>query len=918
MVGFVYNKSQSADDLAKQASSIFNQPPPENTDDAESSLRDIKEFSKQLEISKNSISGDSYTEYKRKVDETQQDTQNTAIQIAQARQAVNAAGSDQTADQDQSLPAVNLSAEERDRFNQNQTIARDGDILAVSVSGSNTETSPEYDPDRGFGFNEEGVFRVDVSGGTLITEPDDGERSEYGIRIEGSGTRGTNKLGQYKTSTYGLSLHFMTIPEYNAFVASRTPYSPKNHRVIIASGGRRNDSLVRNKNFQQDMYITDLKMLTVIGVGKETRGTNAVNIEFTIVEPYSASLLERLVKTARENNIQGWIEMPLILQIDFFGHDEDGNYAPTPLPGLSKFICIKLTNLQLEITSKGAEYKCLAIPLTHSVLSKNSITVPVNFELTAKTVGEFFSATGNEIGIDLNVYENTNQSANSETRDEAKKSDKNAKPKSYSALSLADALNEYQKALVKGRPGKKYQETADEFIFVITDKKIADAQIFVSENHNLTQAPMQNDKIKSSNIQLNKGVISINAGTNLLDVINYIVSASSLFRDQTSINKSATTAGNENIAKNQPLLVHKIIPKIEFTDEWDSIRKQYKKKIYYYIKAYTYHNTKYPNANKSLPVKVDRVYEYIYTGMNQEIFDLKIEFNTLFFQALTSFETKTSEDNLDVKEEIDSGFDPYTGAGEFGSERPLAPTAKTNTSDQSFMPLKTVPVNNAKASGQLTDGSKKSIQAVDLWSSIYNRAGGDMVNLTIDIAGDPDFIKQDDVFYPPSISNNDDDISTSSDKRQIFIDLRMKIPTDINLSTGLYDFEKENSSFNGIYEVLSIENVFKDGAFKQKLQCVRLFGQEDKRQSRGSSSTALTESSTRSDNEGLGISNEEYEQDLDQAAKRAYEESQGRANENVADAEQGYDESYDRSYEDAARWAVADVLDPQEIDGLGV
>jgi len=632
-----------------------------------------------------------------------------------------------------------------------------------------------------------------------------------------------NPLNAYTTYTYGLSLAYMTIQEYNSVVARGAPWSPSRGQVLIASGGRRSPEFSRNSKFELDIYITDFKMSTVIGLNSGNKGTNAIDMEFTVHEPLGASFLENLVSVAQEAGVKMWDQMPLVLQIDFFAINPDGSYAPNPIPDITKYVCIKIIDIKLVITQKGAEYKIRAIPQSHSALQNKSVTIPVNFEVTAKTVQEFFKSTGaSNLQYDLPPYGSNPGAVNNPSRDENKTeaetrrlgTNASPKPKSYGTLSLVDALNEYQKELVK----KGYQGVADEYVFVI-DPEIERANIFVKDFHNLTQAPPQNDKTKKGDLDKSTGIIPINAGSNLIEVINNIVRSSDYYRSKVSAASNEMESQNEANSKNQPLNLHKIITTVEYLDQWDNKRKIYKKKITFNITKFEYHNQQYPNAKKSIPSVMDKEYNYIFMGKNQEIFDLKIEFNTLFFQALTAFETKTALDNLDTSNEyaFAEGIDPsQVRAAAVGSNQSSSGSGGLQT-----LRIETSPVNHSH--NQLNDGSKKSVQAVDLFNSVFNKSGADMISIDLEISGDPDLIKQDDVWLPPGAARNTS--SLLMDKKQLFMRLNFKIPKDINLSTGLYEFETKNSAFSGIYTIIRVENTFNNGVFKQKLKCVRLFDQ---------------------------------------------------------------------------------------------
>lgn len=658
-------------------------------------------------------------------------------------------------------------------------------------------------------------------------------------QTEGPAKARPNPLNVYPTYTYGISLAYMTLKEYNSVVARGSPWSPSNGQVLIASGGRRGPNFSRNENFNLDMYITDLKMKTVIGLNSNNKGTNAIDVEFTVHEPLGASFLENLVAVARDAGIKMWDQMPLVLQIDFFAIESDGSYAPNPIPKLTKYICVKIIDIKIAISQKGAEYKIRAIPQSHAALQTKTVTVPVNFEVTAKSVQEFFKSTGSsELQFDLPPYDNQPKTANNATRDENKTegdtrrlgNTASPKPKSYGTLSLADALNEYQKELAK----KGYQGVADEYVFVI-DPEIERANIFVKDFHNLTQAPAQNDKTKKDELDKAAGVIPINAGSNLVEVINNIIRSSDYYRSKIQAPSNEMEAQAEQNTKSQPLTLHKVVTTVEYLDQWDNKRKVYKKKITYNITKFTYHNQQYPNAKKSIPKVMDKEYNYIFMGKNTEVIDLKIEFNTLFFQSLTAFETKTAQDNLDTSTEyaFAEGIDPSAvRAAAVGGNQ-----ASSGSGGLQTLRIETSPIN--KSHNQLNDGSKKSVQAVDLFNSVFNKPGGDMIAIDLEIAGDPDLIKQDDVWLPPGA--NRDSNSLLMDRKQLFMRLNFKIPRDIDLSSGMYEFETKNSAFSGIYNIITVENSFGNGLFKQRLKCARLFDQpadnQNQRVSREESNT---------------------------------------------------------------------------------
>jgi hypothetical protein len=114
-----------------------------------------------------------------------------------------------------------------------------------------------------------------------------------------------------------------------------------------------------------------------------------------------------------------------------------------------------------------------------------------------------------------------------------------------------------------------------------------------------------------------------------------------------------------------------------------------------------------------------------------------------------------------------------------------------------------------------------------------------MLNLKLKILGDPMFIKQDDIFYAPKNPKNaiyetnkqpsDDprltpNNSIRTDDGEIYVQILIRTPIDIDESTGLMKFDQKYqlSVFSGLYAILRIDSQFSKGQFIQTLDLVRL------------------------------------------------------------------------------------------------
>ena len=134
-------------------------------------------------------------------------------------------------------------------------------------------------------------------------------------------------------------------------------------------------------------------MTTVVGLNSRTRNSNAVEINFTLIEPYGFTFINKLLKVAASVGAKNWFQIPFMLQIDFLGNNDEGEVIH-PIPDTTKLIPIKLIGCKSKVSGKGAEYQIQAVPYTHSAFSESVVTTPAFFEVQAKTLKEFFSSSG--------------------------------------------------------------------------------------------------------------------------------------------------------------------------------------------------------------------------------------------------------------------------------------------------------------------------------------------------------------------------------------------------------------------------------------------------------------------------------------------------------------------------------------------
>lgn len=669
-----------------------------------------------------------------------------------------------------------------------------------------------------------------------------------------------NVLHSYASYTYGLSLHLLTIEDYNQIVDTGT-YSPKN--VLVASAGRYNQQVsgaaafARNPSFGEDFYFSNLNMTTVIGMSEHNRSTNAIDISFTLIEPYGMTFLDRLLDASAAVFSSNYLENPYLLQIDFFGMDDDGNIQQ-PIPNITKRIPIKILTMDIKMGVNGAEYRITAMPFNHQAFTESIINTPINLEIAAGTVNGFFKATStgtNDLAQKINEAgsERTNRGVIvgpdgqetvaplalfSPTRI-AEYNKEYSKDQVYTAKSYADALNAYkiqqqlnQTVLFSDRYDFKFDSRIGDSPLFSDEKSVSPTELQMSDVSTYPGIISGNNGTANAALNLKQRKFPVRQGSSIESVIHHMVKNSQYFVSQMNIRdyKSKEQYSIERDTKeDRSLSWIKIVPSIKLIG-FDPFTNSFAKEITYNVLPYEMRNIRFDEAPQGKYTVDDATkrYNYIYTGENDDIIDLNIEFNAMYYTAKTTYRS-----NLMRIYGVDGYYNNVTADGS-GTCDVAPPSPRTITPNQTK--YRHTDKRHISAGGSKT---AEEMAAADLSSNLATMAQADMLSVDLKILGDPDFIKQDDIFYKPAFNSNGEvnlearfvsgDGSIISDTREIIVLLEFKTPTDIDDSNGLMKFDPKYkaSGFSGLYRVLIVANQFENGKFTQTLTLSRLPNQDD-------------------------------------------------------------------------------------------
>jgi len=658
-----------------------------------------------------------------------------------------------------------------------------------------------------------------------------------------------NPLHDYPDYTYSLSLHVLNPASYKKLVDSpSTPFKPT--VTLVSSANKYSKSPPRDQAFIDDFYFDGLKMTTVIGLGHSSRGTNVNDLSFTLIEPYGMTLLNRLLDINVRLGHKNYLDVPYLLEINFFGYDDKGMFAK--LENHSKYIPIRFVTMKIKAGTKGSEYAFTAIPYNKIAHLQSMQTLKSNFEITAKTVGDFFSTKASDYAAtasSITVAAAADAAAAKAVKDNARvpagstASATAPTPKVATAKTTSSSFT--QAFNLWNEQAKKHgtAQVADIVEFVI-DPDIAKADIVdpLTANPNRsagqttagttpsgsqTNRPQGTAQNEGGNFTTKNSVIS--AGTTITKIINDVIINSKFIRSQLKEPETSSTAQpNKNTAADANSLLKasgsasvkwfKITNKIELL-AYDDLRGGYGKKVTFFINKYDHYQSSFPGAPKGQPTGAVKNYNYMYTGKNRDIIDFEIKFDALFVNVIAIDKNKTAA----------TISNPRTGSGD-----------KTQANRENVPAYNIAPVQFVNTSGtqaSLTGGSDETAekqQAANFAENIYSSAGGDMIELKMKIIGDPHFIKQDEILFSPDKSMNakgqwvdKEGGSLSMDRGEIYCNINFKSPVDIDETTGLLrkDSKWKDVYFSGLYKVNTVESEFRQGKFLQTINGFRIKGQ---------------------------------------------------------------------------------------------
>ena len=629
-----------------------------------------------------------------------------------------------------------------------------------------------------------------------------------------------NPMHNYASWTYSWSLWWLDVGDCNNLMnqndvdsAQAFKLSDKSY-VVAEDSGRYPDNRLPSQ-YGLNYQLQEVTLNTTIGLNKVSKHSNLLTGSLTILEPYGVTFIDTLADASWDPIQKQYInytQQPYMLQLDFKGYDDNGVPVPDSEVALyRKRYPIVFLNMKVGVTGKGAEYKITFAPQGHAALQNEHATTPADFTVTAGTVDEFFNGKDG----------------------------------------LVDKYTKYwQQELNTAR--YKY---ADSMAFDI-DPAIKVSAIVNKNDAPITLASYKNpdSKTVTTDLVLDKLTWTIPKGTPIVDLIaKVIVQSAWLIETQLKLNgKSESESDNQtdptNLIKTTVKTLYQGISRDGGSDgksgvvvnAFDAVKQRRALSFTFCINQYTTYKGSNPHMNTMPDYRpwVVKNYNYLYTGKNTDIIDLKIDFDTTYYTTINSYNkqvaSKQSSAATGDQTKLAAGVEfPLTPGSLSMAITPLR-AVKTST------PMRVVHVNgDINAAAGLNGNRPDAATAMDVLKSTYSGPNGDMLNVKLNIVGDPILLKQDDWLYTPSPSNSTAYNAQTSqldfankyghlrmDNAELIVYLTINTPIDIDTdyyNSGLV-FPPANtmtSLFSGAYTILKIESKFIAGKFEQTLHLAR-------------------------------------------------------------------------------------------------
>lgn len=565
-----------------------------------------------------------------------------------------------------------------------------------------------------------------------------------------------------------------------------------------------------------DMYIDNVEIDTVMTPSAAANMTTVTGLSFEVFEPLSISgFIEALHVAAVSAGYPSYMGASFLMKLEFTGY-LDNEELPTPEVlgrNATRYILFTFRTIDLDITENGTRYRCAGVAWNEMALGNTINRLVTSIKMKGSTVEEILT--------DL-MSARTAQKASS---DKDSKLNQNSTKSDIYEIKFPDKVNgEWDYGSVN-EIGKSILREIGKETNILSWEDPGTTEH--TNNYGGTNKPTPQENAKDPErvkYESNKTVVHFNDGANIHECISAIV------RDSMYGRNLLEDISNK-IDGNGMINYFLIKTKVENTGGVDEISNKLYQKFTYIVAPYKIHITQVPNYMnlKIDPTKLtpltNREYEYLYTGKNVNILNFKLNFNSLFYQAVPrgmgNNQVPSSRDAIGPNQDSKVTAKPLASVSNHSNPGGVAETAVDQRTNE---------IQATGGNGGVPLYTPYAIMAKNMHQALLDTAGGTGLKGDLEIIGDP--------FYLVTGGNGNYDPTTVSpgltadgeadhQSGQVLVKINFRNPVDINPldKGGRMDFQQKKISFSGVFMVKKVKSSFRDGMFKQVLEVGRIFGQ---------------------------------------------------------------------------------------------
>lgn len=373
-----------------------------------------------------------------------------------------------------------------------------------------------------------------------------------------------NQLDLYDNVSYNLKLYM--IPEIDSINGN---YDSEN-KVVIAETG-----------VTTRILIDDLEIKSYIAPNRNIKNQESVRFDFVLREYYGAGLIDQIFVASQELGIKNYNKAPYYLEVSFAGRDRNSSSPDIESTSLRWVWPIFIRTIETEVDASGSLYNVEAYVYGNIAQLDDSGSIPKAVTVSGKTVGDALS----DLQRQLNNMA-TQEALTNVTIPDVYKIDAESK---INELLLVDDAYTYS-------PGW----TSD----------------------------LDDDDRTTREISLEKNL-------NIGEAINRIIAVSPEYQ---ALCKNTNTASEQDVTDAEKTKqIHRIFASAKL-NQFDIGRGDYSKTLSYNVNLYEMSTLQASVSESSANGKVKanelkskglirKRYDYIYTGINDQVLDFDLRFN---------------------------------------------------------------------------------------------------------------------------------------------------------------------------------------------------------------------------------------------------------------------------------------------------